>query len=196
MPIIAITGEASSGKTTVAEFLKKKGAVAFDADKIVHSYYQNKSSSVYKKVCRAFPECVLTAGISRKKLGEAVFEDRARLKKLENIVHPAVTADLKKWIKENSKSSKLFAAEVPLLFEKKLNNLFKLVVLVVAPKQEVVKRVTKKYHISPARAVERLSLFMPLENKIKQADYLIENNSSLSELKKKTDILFNKIVNA
>jgi len=197
MAIIAITGEVCSGKSSVAGLLKKKGAVIFDADRIVHGYYQDKNSRVYKKVSRDFPECVSDSGISRKKLGRSVFKDKAGLARLEKIVHPAVIADLKNWIKENRKAKKLFVAEVPLLFEKKLNNLFKQVVLVVSPKQEVVKRITKKYVISPAQAVKRLSLFMPLENKIKKADYLIENNASLKELKKKTDILFKQIkVNA
>jgi dephospho-CoA kinase len=197
MPIIAVTGGLSSGKSSVAGFLKEKCAVIFDSDRVVHEYYQNRNSSVYKKVCRAFPECIVGSGISREKLGDLVFKDKSRLAKLEKIVHPAVIKDLNDWIKKNKGSNKLFVAEVPLLFEKKLNCLFKQVVLVVSPKQEVIKRVTKKYHISPALAVKRLSLFMPLEKKIKKADYLIENNASLKELKKKVNILWKQIrVNA
>ncbi|MCP4652374.1 MAG: dephospho-CoA kinase [Candidatus Omnitrophica bacterium] len=192
MASFAITGNFASGKSVVIAGLKNKGAVVFDADKIVHRYYRNRDSTVYKKVIRFFPEAVKKNGvICRKKLGGLVFSDVKKLLKLEGIVHPPIIKELKAWC--GKADNKIFVAEVPLLFEKKLSSIFDAVIVVVAKKEITVSRAMSKYNMSRPKAVKRLSFYLPVKAKIKKADFVIYNSSNLQDLKIKTGVLWNKL---
>ena len=173
--------------------LKRKGAVVFDADALVHRCYRDKKSGVYKKIGVCFPKALVGGVISRKKLGRIVFKDKNKLKILERIVHPLVIKELKKWIRQNKKKKRVYLAEVPLLFEKRLASYFDKVVLVKAKRQVLIKRAGKKYNLSQSEVVKRLSLYMPIIRKIKGSDYIVNNNFSLKQLNKEVDLLWEKI---
>jgi dephospho-CoA kinase len=194
MPVLGLTGNLASGKSTVLKLLKAKGAIIFDADSRIHSYYRDKKSPVYKKVAASFPQCLKGRSISHRKLAGLVFSDRRKLKKLEAIVHPVIIKDLLKWVKERGTGKrKIYVAEVPLLFEKKLSGYFNSVVLIVAKQKVLIPRITKKYGFSKEEAVRRLSLYSPVREKIKSADFVVDNNSNSRQLKKEVDLLWRKI---
>ncbi len=91
MKIIGLTGGIGSGKSTVAEILKKLGAVVIDLDRIGHEVLR-KDSVVYKKIISVFGEGILNddGEIDRTKLGKIVFSDEGALQRLNKIVHPAI----------------------------------------------------------------------------------------------------------
>ena len=175
-------------------FFKRKGAVGFDADACVHRLYRNRQSGVYKKVVRTFP-AALTAGnaISRKKLGRIVFSDQNALRRLEKITHPYVISELRRWAGERTGKDALYVAEIPLLFEKKLDIICDKIILVHAPKSILTHRIKAKYGITSRQALKRLNLFIPWKEKEKRADFIIDNAADLRNLNRKAGSIWRKL---
>ncbi len=193
MSVVAVTGNLSSGKSSIISFLRKKGAVVFNADKRIHQYYKNKKSPVYKSVARVFSECVVNGAISRKKLREVVFSDEKKLKRLEQIVHPVIIRELRQWVKKAKKKKGIFVAEVPLLFEKNLAGLFDKVILAHTKRDVLIKRIRKVHKLSGYWAVKRLSLYRPVNYKRKRSDFIVSNNGNLKGLEKKINGIWKKL---
>ncbi len=193
MPVFGLTGDLASGKSTALKFFKKKGAVIFDADKLVHEYYEKRKSKVYEKIASVFPETFRRKTIDRKILGKIVFSNRKKLKILEKIVHKEVIADLKKWIKTAKKSKKICVAEVQLLFEKRLEKLFDGTILIYTPRSILIKRIKNNLGLSRRNAMARLKLYKPVTKKIKGADFIINNNSNTKALKNEINALWDKL---
>jgi len=195
MAVVAITGEVASGKSSVLKLLARKGAHIFSADKKIHQLYRNPKSSVYKKIAKLFPEVLAGQGsaISRKKLGAIVFSDTAKRRRLERVIHPAVIGELLRWVAFADKKKAVSVAEVPLLFEKKLQPYFDYTVLVTARQDILIKRIRQKYNLSAGAALRRLKLFLPTAQKIKMADFIIDNSSNMGRLQKEVELLWKKL---
>jgi dephospho-CoA kinase len=193
MPIFGLTGNLASGKSTVLELLIRKGALVFDADKRVHQYYRQRGGLIFKKIAKAFPQALERGSISRRKLADIVFADRNKLATLEKIVHPAIIKDMLKWKKSLRNKKRICVAEVPLLFEKKLTRYFDGVILVLAKQPVLIKRIIEKYKFSKSQVLRRLSLYVAIRKKIKGADFIINNSSSLRKLNEEVDLLWKKI---
>ena len=193
MSILGLTGNIASGKSTVLKLLKNKGAVIFDADKRIHYYYRKKKSFVYKRIAKAFPQVLRKGVISRSKLADIVFSDKNKLNILEAIVHPVVLKDLYVWIKAKKNKQRIYVAEVPLLFEKRLKFCFDKIIVVVAKKEVAIKRIMGKYGISKKEALRRLALNMEIKKKMKMADFVVNNNSDFKKLKEEVDLLWKNL---
>ncbi|MCF7869710.1 MAG: dephospho-CoA kinase [Candidatus Omnitrophica bacterium] len=192
MSKIGLTGVIGSGKTTVLRLFAKLGAKVFDSDQKIHQFYQDVNHPVYKKTKKAFPEVELDNKISRKKLAELVFNDRKKLEKLEEIVHPEIIKFLKQWLEAKSET-KAYIAEVPLLFEKNLQGLFDKTILVKIKENILVKKLKEKYNFDGKEIKKRLSLYLPSKEKEKRADFILTNNLSLGDLEKEVSLLWHKI---
>ncbi len=95
-PVIGITGNIASGKSTVARLLAAHGVHVIDADHVVHNLYNEPNSALVSAVAAAFGACVVTpqGTLDRAVLGGIVFGDAAALARLETLVHPAVVAEV------------------------------------------------------------------------------------------------------
>lgn len=192
MSTIGLTGRIGSGKTTVAGILAKKGARVFFSDYKVHQFYKDCTHPIYKKVVENFPECKIDGEISREKLAQIVFKDKQQLKKLEEIVHPELINTLRQWLKEANESD-VCVAEVPLLFEKNLEEMFDKNILVKVKDDILISRLKEKYAFSDQEIKQRLSLYLPVKEKENKTDFVLENNLDLKNLEKEVDLLWQKI---
>lgn len=192
MPKVGLTGNIGSGKSTVLKILAEKKARIYDCDQKVHRIYNNPNHLVCRRVGQVFPKAVEKGRISREKLSSIVFNNKNKLRKLEEIVHPVIISELKKWLEAGHKN-KVAVAEVPLLFEKGLAACFDKTVFVKVDRDILLKRLLKKYKLSKSEAEKRLSLYLPAEEKGKRSDFILENNSNLSDLKKEVNLLWRKI---
>jgi dephospho-CoA kinase len=192
MAKIGLTGRIGSGKTTVMKMLVKMGAKAFDADRQVHQFYRDSSHPVYKKVKKIIPEAEQGREISREKLKKIVFKKNHKLRQLERVVHPAVIKALKEWLSAKKKED-VCVAELPLLFELKLENLFDKTVLLKVKEEILAKRLEKKYGFSDSEIRQRLSLYLPVEEKEKKSSFVLNNNLSLKNLEKEVSALWQRI---
>jgi len=190
MGVYAITGAPCSGKSALLAMLAKYGAAAFDADRFVHSYYQDPRCRVFKQVKSFFPETAAGGRIDTKRLGSIVFGDRKKLASLEKIVHPAVIRDLKIWIKNNRLGQRTGVAEVQLLFEKGLDKYFDAVILVFSHRDNRVRRAKLRAGLKRGQILTRTARFLSDGDKKNRAQFLVENNASIKELAKKAQKLW------
>jgi dephospho-CoA kinase len=192
MAAFAITGDFCSGKTTILRALAKKGARIFNADKMVHGFYRDHAGDIYKKVAKAFPEALHGKNISRQKLAAIVFSENQALLRLENIVHAQVIKAMKLWIKQCPRD-KIALAEVPLLFEKKLQKLFTGVILVKARHDLILKRACLKRKALPQEVEERFKRFLPNNKKVLLSRFVVENNGDKSEFNRSIATLWEEL---
>ncbi len=181
---IAITGNIAAGKTQVEKILANQFKV-FDTDKIAHEKLNDLKEF--------YGYDVFTNGIvDRKKLGELVFNNPELKIKLENIIHPLVKEEVLKIFAENKDENIIFIS-VPLLFETDFYKLFDKILFVAADENIRLERLKKRNNISKEEALLRIRAQKSQEEKIKRADFIIENNSTPEDLEKKVLIFIREL---
>jgi len=196
--IIAITGGVATGKTTVAKFLSSLlKAEVIDADGIVHELLV-PGEKTWEKVVLSFGEDILRkdSRINRKALGQRVFGDVSQRKKLEQIIHPAVKKNIKEKLKQLRKNRhKWVIMDIPLLFETKMQHLADKIIVVVRNRKLQLKTLCKMKKLSVKEAENRIKSQLPLSEKVKLADFVIDNNSAIRDTKKQVKEIFLSLQN-
>ena len=192
--IIGVTGSVCSGKTAAAKLFSRHWYSRIDADEIGHNLIK-KNSKAYGKIVREFGNGILgkNSNIDRKKLGEIVFNDIKKLKKLNSIMHPLIINEIKnniRKIKQECGNKAKIVLDAPLLLETKAKNLVDKVIIVKCSNENILKR-NKKF---TGRQIERiLNNQMPLNEKLKYADFVIDNNKDLKNLEKQVEDIIQKL---
>jgi len=141
-------------------------------------------------VAKIFPEALQGDKINRKILGQLVFGKPAKLKQLENILHPLVHEAERTFLAEAKKAKALAAIlEIPLLFETKADKRCDITLCVTAPKAIQEERILKRKHMTKAKFKNILKHQMPDKLKQKRADYVIDTNRSKSDIKRQLQII-------
>ena len=183
---IGIVGDIGSGKSYVA---KQFGYPVFNADVEVDKLYR-KSRKCYKKLKKALPKYIISFPVNKKEISKAIMANQNNLKKVVKVVHPEVRFNMNKFIKKN-KYKKIVVLDIPLLMENKINKRNDILIFVDAKKQEINKRLKKRYNNS----VKILKKFqLPVELKKKKADFIIKNNFRNNSIKKNVKIILEKIL--
>lgn len=175
----AIVGNIASGKSTVENFLIEKGFKVFDTDKLSHKILEEFSN----KIIEEFKEFDILEEnkISRKKLGNLVFQNKNLKTKLENIIYPKLKEKLLEIFEEN-KEEKFIFISIPLLFEVDWQDLFDKILFVETNDDIRLQRLMERNSFTKKEALERISAQIPQENKIKMSDFIICNNGTRKEL--------------
>jgi len=174
--IIGVTGSFGSGKTTVANMFSKYGFKIINVDKLYHGIY-NKDKILKNKIKKEF------GTLDRNKIKRIVFNDSIRLKKLNNITHPIIIKEIKKIInnKKLINEQENIVLDIPLLFESKLEKMFDKIIVVRCSKKEQIKRILKKKKYSKKEIEQIIKSQMPLKDKIKKADFVVDNSKGIKE---------------
>ena len=174
--LIGITGTFGSGKSTVRDLFCRWGARTIDADRLGHEALR-KNSEPYRKIINAFGKTVAgrNGTLDRKKLARIVFSDPVKRKKLERIIHPYVFRRIREKL-VNLKSG-MVAIEVPLLFETGFDRQVDRTVAVHAPARQILSRLSRKRHLGKSDIEARTAAQMPLPEKIKRSDFVINNTN-------------------
>lgn len=183
--IIGVTGSMSAGKSTVSHLIQDQGLPVYDTDKMVHHYYKKEDGPLYKEIISLFGKDILDSKkeIDRKKLAEIIFNDDKELDALEALVFPRVLEEMKTIV--GNRQSLIFF-EVPLLFEAKMESFFDKIIVVDAEKELRVERALSKGHEFFDLEKRMSRQWSPLEKR-KKADYIIENNTGLNDLKEEVE---------
>ena len=191
---IGLTGGIACGKSEAGCILEREGAQVRDADELAHELIRRGGPLFNKVVGRFGSEIIGPDGeIDRQILGRRVFADAAERKALEALIHPEVIRVLRDWIAGKIRQGKKAVAIVPLLFEVGWTDLWDAVVCVVSTEKIVIKRL-KQRGLSEHEARARISAQMPLETKIRKANYVIQNDGTLDSLDKRTREVWQTIV--
>jgi len=173
---VAITGLPASGKSTVLEEFRRAGFETVDADELARKEFY-KSSNL-KKIKKIF------GTVDRKEIAARIFSDGFLKKKLERIIHPGVIKGLKLLARRAKTQKKFFAAEVPLLFEKKLERIFDISVAVFSISSDCLNRILGKKGIgAPKIARLMIKSHLPSSEKARRADFVLMNKSGIKSLR-------------
>ena len=183
--IIGLTGGIASGKSTVSKYLAEKGFKVYDADKIAKDISGKKS--VQEEIILTFGNEILdeNGNVDRKKLKEIVFENKKKLKQLNAIIHPKVI-DFYKELKEQN-TDKIIIFDVPLLFESGIDKFCDKILVVISDYKIQLNRIVERDKIDRDLAEKIIKSQLSNEERIKKADVVIENNSSLEDLFEKVE---------
>ncbi|MFA5056718.1 MAG: dephospho-CoA kinase [Opitutaceae bacterium] len=174
--ILGLTGGIGCGKTTTAEMLAAHGLVPLDSDAIIRGILQN-DREVIAAIQTHFGPGVFAGpgGVSRHELAKRVFSDEAALRWLEDLLHPRLYAYWRELFSARPADS--WVVEVPLLFEKSLQNWFDFTVCVASHPTVQLARLEQR-GLPPPLARERISKQLPLAQKIELADFVLLNDGS------------------
>ena len=190
---IAITGTIGSGKSTVAEMFKNKGAFVLSADDLARKVVE-KGSIGLEQIVKEFSKDVINPDgtLNRKQLAGLVFNDPSKRKLLESITHPLIAKQAAKSFEEaKNKAYPLYVYDVPLLFETGINKTpFKYVIVVSSDLNTCKQRLAVRSNWSSEEIEKRLASQLSLKEKLANADVIIENNGSIEDLEQKVDELF------
>ncbi len=177
--VIGLTGSLSSGKTTAAREFAALGATVIDADAIAHELL-DKDADIQKEITEIFGTEVMVSGaVNREKLASIVFFNKELLGKLCGIMHPKIISRIKKAVDEAPGD---VVVDAPLLFESGLDKQTDMSIVVNASEKTCLKRaVSRGMPEKTARAI--MDSQMSSEEKVKRADYVIENEKSVEKLK-------------
>ncbi|MGE5559251.1 MAG: dephospho-CoA kinase [Bacillota bacterium] len=181
---IALTGGMGTGKSTVAEIWNKLGVPVVSADKIAREVIE-PSGSAREDFLRTFKGNYVKndGSVDRAALGAHVFSHPVALKKLEGIVHPAVKKEVDRRLEDLAAGGfRAVLVEVPLLFETGWNKHFDLSVVVYATEKMQLDRIMRRDRLISGEAIKRIRLQMPMDEKMRLADYCIDNSGDLSGL--------------
>jgi len=180
---IVLTGGIGTGKSTVASFLKMFGYKIIDADEISKEVFEEKKDKIKK-----------TFGtVDRKELRNIVFNDKEKLKTLENIILPEVRKRVINYAQKYEKDGVKYFVDLPLYFEKQNYPEFNKVLVIYAPKELQIKRVMQRDNVSEKQALSILDNQLDIELKKQKADFLIDNSKDLKHLQKEIESFLKKI---
>lgn len=197
MNIIGLTGGIASGKSTVSRILGKLGAVIIDADKIARKAVEPGEKGLYNIVCEFGKEVLSDDGtLDRKALGNIVFNDPGKLKVLNEITHPEirkVICDALESIRKNDESSTA-VIDAAVLLESGMDELVDEVWLVYVDYETQVKRLMMRDSITREEAYARINSQMPVEDKIKRSDKIIDNTKDVAYTEQQVNKLWYDII--
>jgi len=196
MLIVGLTGGVASGKTAVSRILKEEGAYIIDADQIARELVRPHKPA-WGEIIRAFGREILQedGSILRKKLADKVFTDPEQRKVLNRILHPRIKEEIDRRAKEIGQKDPeaIVVIDAPLLIELGMHHQMDRLIVVTSTQSQQMERLKKRDGRSPEEALKLFSSQMLVEEKEKLADFVIRNEGSLEEMKKRAKEVFKEL---
>jgi dephospho-CoA kinase len=196
MLIVGLTGGVASGKTTVSQILTKEGAYLIDADQIARDLV-HPHTPAWNELTKVFGKEILQedGSIHRKRLAGKVFSDPEQRNLLNQILHPRIRAEMNKRVKEIGEKdpNAIIVIDAALLIELGYHQAMDKVIVVSATERQQIERLKKRDGMDQEEAQKVLSSQMALEEKMKVADFVICNERSIEETKRKVREVFQEL---
>jgi len=194
MIVVGLTGGIATGKTTVADMLRRHGATIIDTDELSREVTA-PGAPAFDEIVQAFGPTILTdhGTLDRKRLGFLVFADPDLRERLQRITHPRIRDQLRRRLAELRSAShppQVVIAVIPLLFETGAERDVDVTVAVVAPDAEQARRLMARDGLSRPDAEARVRAQMPVDEKRRRADFVVDASGSLEETAKQTQKLW------
>jgi len=193
MILFGVTGGIGSGKTAVCNFLKEKKIPIIEADPLARDL-TNHSPEIRQTLVAEFGKDVYldSGNLNKDLLSQLVFSDAATRERVNQIIHPPVFKAIQDRVNQlKQENQSLAGVEAALIFESKMERILNAVIVVTAPMKKRIEWIKSRDGFSQEEILKRINSQMPLEEKIKRADYVIDNDHALSDLAEKVDELYN-----
>jgi dephospho-CoA kinase len=196
MLIVGLTGGVASGKTAVSRVLREEGAYIIDADQIARELVQPHKPA-WNELVRAFGKEILQedGSIHRRKLADKVFTDPEQRKVLNQILHPRIKEEMDRRTKEIGQKDPeaIVVIDAPLLVELGVYRKVDQLIVITSTQMQQMERLKERDGRSPEEALRLFFSQMPVEEKVKLADFVIRNEGSLEETKKRAKEVFKEL---
>lgn len=192
--ILGLTGSYGSGKSTVAEVMRSLGAAIIDADQIAHDVVEPGQPAL-EDIRTAFGSGVFLPDgrLDRPSLSRIVFSSPEKRRVLESIIHPRVR-ERELALLEHLRHHPLVVLNVPLLFENQLETHCDQTCVVIVSEEERERRLKGRDNATPDQVRRRLQAQMPQDEKIRRADFVIDNSGSPAETRKQVETIVKRII--
>lgn len=178
--VIGLTGSIGTGKSMIANKMIELGIPIVDADLIAREVVE-PGKEAHQKIAETFGEQVLHEDktLNRAALGEIVFSDETKRLQLNEIIHPAIRAEMLKQ-RDAYVAEKVPAVvmDIPLLFESKLTHYVEKIIVVYVSEETQLERVMARDDSTEEAALQRINSQIPVKEKAEQADAVIDNNGT------------------
>ena len=189
---VGLTGGIGSGKTTVSNFLLEYGIPVYNSDS-QGKKLMNTNLELINDIVNIFGESVYNNGVlNTNLLSSIVFSDPEKIKQLNNLVHPKVAEDFNQWVGKNN-NQPILIKEAAILIESGAYLNMDKIILIISKKSNRINRVSKRDNSDFESIEKRINFQLTDDEKIQYADYIIENNSSLDDLKHEILRVINEI---
>ena len=197
MIVAGLTGGIASGKSTVAEILRKAGAVIIDADRIARQVVA-PGLPAWREIRDLFGDGILQpdGAIDRAALGAIVFNDAPLRRRLEAIVHPRVGAEIAAQMQRAAQEQPdaVVIMDIPLLFETDRTQGLAEIIVVFTPESIQRRRLMARDHLSPEAAEARIRSQMPMAEKVRRATLTIDNSGAPAETERQALAVFQHLM--
>jgi dephospho-CoA kinase len=190
---VGLTGNIASGKSSAARFFAELGAHLIDADRVAHSLLRS-GTPTFRRIVDAFGVQILSPGgeIDRRILGRIVFSDANERAKLNSLTHPAVEAEILRRIAEleQSSSNGIIIVDAALMIETGGYTMYHRLIVVTCDRSLQVSRLMSRDGLTEEEARARMASQMPIEEKLKLADYRIDTSGTMSQIREQVEGIY------
>lgn len=190
MFIVALTGGLATGKSTVLSIFRENGIAVIDADEVAKKVLEPGTNAWQELRAYFGDEVLLPDGtVNRVRLGELVFDDIEKRRRLNAITHPRIqSAMIKMAMKYFFSGHKYIVMEVPLLFEtEKMLTFMHKIITVICEDHQQLERLCLRSSLTEVMAKKRISCQMPLEDKVAKSHFVIDNSGDLTYTRHQTE---------
>lgn len=190
--IIGLTGGIASGKTTASNYFQQLNIPVIDSDHIVKELWENNQEMIQK--VEAFFHLSVRNYEDRKKLGHLIFHNEEKREALNHMVHPYVFDKIEQ-LKKDYQSSPYIVIDMPLLIEVGYQELCDYILVVYVDLETQITRLVSRDGLDRTEAITRIHAQLLLEEKIKHADVILNNNGSIQDMHTQIDVFLRGIQN-
>lgn len=196
MLLVGLTGNIGSGKSTVAQLLSERGATIIDADVLARRAVELGTAGHARIIARWGDEILAPDGhLDRAALRRIVFADHGQLEELNGIVHPEVERLRMRLVEQARKrGDRIVVCDIPLLFERHMTDRFDRIILVDAHRAVRLDRLVKDRGLQETEAMDMIAAQMPAELKRARADFIIENDGTLTQLERRVQDVWHALL--
>lgn len=195
MQRVALTGGIATGKSHVLAVFTALGVPTIDADILAREAVAPGTTG-FEAVKARFGPSILdpTGALDRRKLGDIIFADAQARRDLEAIIHPAVVAAIDRWFTGLEGAAAGFAiADIPLLFETGREHQYDIIVVTACELQTQIRRLIARDRVTDTEARQRISAQLPIEEKVRRADYVIRTDGMVAETNAQVHAVYQRL---
>jgi dephospho-CoA kinase len=192
MLLVGLTGNYGMGKSTILSMFKKFGAITLDADSIVKILLTEKD--ILKKIRGLLGDKVFykNGSLNKEKVAKLIFKNKNLRHNLEDILHPIVFERINDFLDKIHEQDRVIVIEIPLLYERGYEDRFDRTITVHTKEDIALDRIEKE-GIDRKDALLRLKSQLPVKEKVKRSDFIIDNNGTIEDTMAQVEMIYRKL---